>query len=290
GYSRAEAKKEIEALGGKVTGSVSSNTDCVVVGADAGSKADKAKQLGIKTLNEAAFKRLLGGATKKASKKKSTEKKVATKKVATKKVAKKAATPHKKPGPLSGLTVVLTGTFKSYSRAEAKSAIEILGGKVTDNVSANTYWVVVGADPGAQADKADKMGIHCIDESFFKLVVIDIAKQATMKKVQKKKVKKKVSKRKNVASSQFVVYFTQCAYEEYEVEVEAPSIKSVKEQWKEISSVVDDYCHNEDDEELEEDGTIQGSNIKLVLNTQESKDQWVDDYEVVSVVKGGRGE
>ena len=53
GYSRTEAKQAIEALGGKVTGSVSANTDCVVVGADPGSKADKAKQLGIKTLNEA---------------------------------------------------------------------------------------------------------------------------------------------------------------------------------------------------------------------------------------------
>ena len=69
GYSRAEAKKEIEALGGKVSGSVSSNTDCVVIGEDAGSKADKAKQLGIKTLNEAAFKRLLGRGSKKATKK-----------------------------------------------------------------------------------------------------------------------------------------------------------------------------------------------------------------------------
>ena len=62
GYSRAEAKKEIEALGGKVTGSVSSNTDCVVIGEGPGSKVDKAKEFGIKTLNEARFKRLLGEA------------------------------------------------------------------------------------------------------------------------------------------------------------------------------------------------------------------------------------
>ena len=99
GYSRAEAKKEIEALGGKVTGSVSANTNCVVVGADAGSKADKAKQLGIKTLNEAGFKRLLGGATKKATKKKvakkKTVKKKSAKKVTKKKAAKKKATKKK---------------------------------------------------------------------------------------------------------------------------------------------------------------------------------------------------
>ncbi len=94
GFSRAEAKNEIEALGGKVTGSVSANTDCVVIGEDAGSKADKAKQLGIKTLNEAAFKRLLGGATKKASKKKATKKKTVKKKVA-KKVTKKKAVKKK---------------------------------------------------------------------------------------------------------------------------------------------------------------------------------------------------
>ena len=75
GFSRAEAKNEIEALGGKVSGSVSANTDCVVIGADPGSKADKAKQLGIKTLNEAGFKRLIKGAAKKATKKRAACKK-----------------------------------------------------------------------------------------------------------------------------------------------------------------------------------------------------------------------
>lgn len=53
--SRSEAKETIEALGGKVTGSVSKKTDVVVVGEDAGSKLEKAKQLGITIWDEARF-------------------------------------------------------------------------------------------------------------------------------------------------------------------------------------------------------------------------------------------
>ncbi|OOE00057.1 DNA ligase (NAD(+)) LigA [Anoxybacillus kestanbolensis] len=53
--SRSEAKEAIEALGGKVTGSVSKKTDVVVVGEDAGSKLEKAKQLGITIWDEARF-------------------------------------------------------------------------------------------------------------------------------------------------------------------------------------------------------------------------------------------
>ncbi|KHF28195.1 DNA ligase [Anoxybacillus sp. BCO1] len=53
--SRSEAKEKIEALGGKVTGSVSKKTDVVVVGEDAGSKLEKAKQLGITIWDEARF-------------------------------------------------------------------------------------------------------------------------------------------------------------------------------------------------------------------------------------------
>ncbi|MBI2957080.1 MAG: NAD-dependent DNA ligase LigA [Acidobacteria bacterium] len=59
-WSREEAKQLIESLGGKVTGSVSKNTDYVVVGAEPGSKYDKAKKLGIALLDEDAFAKLVG--------------------------------------------------------------------------------------------------------------------------------------------------------------------------------------------------------------------------------------
>ena len=53
--TRDEAREQVEKAGGKVTGSVSAKTDYVVVGADPGSKLNKAQQLGIEVLDEKAF-------------------------------------------------------------------------------------------------------------------------------------------------------------------------------------------------------------------------------------------
>jgi DNA ligase (NAD+) len=58
-YKRSEAKQRIESLGGTVTGSVSKKTDYVIAGSDAGSKLDKAQELGIPVLSEEEFRKLL---------------------------------------------------------------------------------------------------------------------------------------------------------------------------------------------------------------------------------------
>jgi len=59
-FTRDEAKKLIEDAGGRVSGSVSKKTDYVVAGDDAGSKLDKAKELGVKVIGEKEMQELLG--------------------------------------------------------------------------------------------------------------------------------------------------------------------------------------------------------------------------------------
>ena len=58
-FTRDEAKMKISTLGGRVTSNVSNKTDYVVVGADPGSKADKARKLGVAIIGERALNEML---------------------------------------------------------------------------------------------------------------------------------------------------------------------------------------------------------------------------------------
>jgi DNA ligase (NAD+) len=70
--------------------------------------------------------------------------------------------------PLSGKSVVVTGTLDSMSRDEAKEAVREAGGDWSSSVSKNTDYVVVGANPGSKADKAQQLRVKILDEAAFK--------------------------------------------------------------------------------------------------------------------------
>jgi len=74
-------------------------------------------------------------------------------------------------GPLTGCTVVVTGALQAFTRDEARRAIIAAGGKSTDSVSRKTSFVVVGADPGSKAAKAEKAGVPVVDEATFAAVL-----------------------------------------------------------------------------------------------------------------------
>jgi DNA ligase (NAD+) len=66
---------------------------------------------------------------------------------------------------LEGLTFVLTGTFPTLSREEAKEKIEAAGGKVSGSVSKKTNYVVAGEEAGSKLAKAGELGVAVIDEA-----------------------------------------------------------------------------------------------------------------------------
>ncbi len=67
-------------------------------------------------------------------------------------------------GPLSGMTLVLTGALAELSRERATELIEAAGGKITGSVSGATDYVVAGSDPGSKLERARELGTAVLDE------------------------------------------------------------------------------------------------------------------------------
>ena len=68
---------------------------------------------------------------------------------------------------ISGKTFVVTGTLLAVSRTEAKERIRQFGGNISESVSRNIDYVVVGENPGSKLVKAKKMGIQTLSEEQF---------------------------------------------------------------------------------------------------------------------------
>lgn len=69
------------------------------------------------------------------------------------------------PKPLAGQTFVLTGTFPTLTRDEAKDLLEAAGAKVAGSVSKKTSYVVAGVEAGSKLDKALALGVPVLDEA-----------------------------------------------------------------------------------------------------------------------------
>jgi len=74
----------------------------------------------------------------------------------------------KEGGLLSGKLFLFTGTLESFTRDEAKEAVEAAGGEVAGSVSKKVDFVVSGSTPGSKHERAKKLGLNIIDEKAFK--------------------------------------------------------------------------------------------------------------------------
>lgn len=73
--------------------------------------------------------------------------------------------------PVAGKSVVFTGTLETMTRSEAKARAEALGAKVAGSVSKNTDYVVVGADAGSKARKAEELGVAMLSEAEWRALI-----------------------------------------------------------------------------------------------------------------------
>lgn len=74
-------------------------------------------------------------------------------------------------GKLSGMSIVVTGTLSGFTREGIKEFIEQNGGKVSDSVSKNTSYLVLGENPGSKFEKAKKLNIPILDEAGLRKLV-----------------------------------------------------------------------------------------------------------------------
>jgi DNA ligase (NAD+) len=163
-YKRADIEAKLADMGAKVGSSVSKNTDLLIVGADAGSKLDKAKALGVKTISEDEFEAMVNELLAAAPP-------VVAPAPAPVAAAVAAPAPPPSGGPLAGKTICVTGELMNYKRKDIEALIVQKGGQVASGVTKAVNLVVAGEAAGSKLDKAKALGIQVIDEAAFQKMV-----------------------------------------------------------------------------------------------------------------------
>jgi NAD-dependent DNA ligase len=158
---RDVAEAGLTSLGARVTGSVSASTDILFVGAQPGSKLEKAKALGITILDEAQLLAVLGNKTVSRAKLEArAEAEEERRRLEAQALAGKAAAPSS----LKDKTVVVTGTL-SVERDEMEELLRRAGARVTSSISKHTDFLVVGASAGSKLAKANALGVTTLSEA-----------------------------------------------------------------------------------------------------------------------------
>lgn len=173
---RAELKSALEALGATVTAAVSGKTDVLFAGKDAGAQLDKAKEKDITICDADQLKAILGGEAtaeaeaapeeKKTAKKTTKKTTKATKTTKASKTEKKVETPAPAAvaNPFTDKKIVLTGTFATMKRSEAKSLLTEAGANVAGSVSSKTDFLIHGENAGSKLSKAQNLGVAIMTE------------------------------------------------------------------------------------------------------------------------------
>ena len=79
------------------------------------------------------------------------------------------------PGPLAGMTVVVSGSIEGFSREEAEEAVRAAGGKPAGSVSKKTDYLVAGPGAGSKLAKAQELGVPVLDADGFRALLADAA-------------------------------------------------------------------------------------------------------------------
>ena len=163
-YDRIGIEAKLKELGAKVGSSVSKNTNLLIVGEKAGSKLDKARALGVKTLTEDEFEAMVS------------ERLAAAPPAPTAAPTPELPTPAPiaqalgGKAPLAGYTICVTGEL-SRLRKEIEAEIVAHGGQVASSVTKAVNLMVAGEAAGSKLAKAQSMGIRVIDEAEYQKMI-----------------------------------------------------------------------------------------------------------------------